>query len=169
MDTSQSIALLNQLHPKLRQIAIDAYNKAVQTTPTNVHPYIIETGRSFEESDHDYKLGRTIVNPDGKSAKKPMGNIISNAQAGTSWHNWYLALDFGLLINGKVSYNVDANWMKVVSIFEAVGFNSGLNFPHNFVDSPHLEHKMGQTISGLLAKYHAGDFMPAPNNIYINF
>jgi len=158
---------LNQLHPKLRNTAIACYNRAVQATPIGVHPYIVETYRSFQESDYDYQLGRTIVNPNGKSASKPMGDIVSNAKAGTSWHNWGLALDFGLLIDGRESYKVDEHWMTVVKIFEAAGFNSGLYFPEDIVDPPHLEHKMGQTINGLLAKYRAKQFIPGTN--YINF
>jgi peptidoglycan L-alanyl-D-glutamate endopeptidase CwlK len=158
---------LNQLHPKLRSIAIACYNKAVQQTPIGVHPIIIETYRSFDESNHLYELGRTKVNPDGKKPSKPYGNIVSNAQAGTSWHNWGLAIDFGLMRNGKPVYENDPQWMTVVKIFEAAGFNSGLYFPEDIIDPDHLEHKMGQTINGLLAKYKAKDFIPGTT--YVNF
>ncbi|MGZ4000142.1 MAG: M15 family metallopeptidase [Mucilaginibacter sp.] len=171
MERGQSISLLNLLHPKLRDKAIACYNQAVAKTPYNVHPYIIQTYRSIKESDHDYELGRTIVNPDGRSASKPMGDIISDAKGGTSWHNYGLALDFGLLYNGKPVYygdsaDVNKNWAIVVGIFEKAGFNWGHYFPH-LQDDPHLECKMGQTINGLLEKYHAGDFIEGTE--YINF
>jgi len=171
MDSTQSLALLQQLHPKLRDTATACYNKAVRDTPVGVHPYIIQTLRSFAESDRLYQLGRTVVNPDGKSAAKPMGNIVTKAKAGTSWHNYGLALDFGLLVNGVNKFYGDSAqindwWMIVVNIFDAEGFNWGHNFP-GLQDDPHLECKMGQTINGLLAKHNAGDFIPGTT--YVNF
>lgn len=87
----QSIARLKLLHPAIRYDALDAYSDAVQKTPRGIHPYITETLRTFERSDFLYSLGRTIVNPDGKSSKKPMGNIVTNAKAGQSYHNFGLA------------------------------------------------------------------------------
>lgn len=91
MPDLKSIARLQELHPKIRDKALDAYNEAVRFTPVGVHPFITEAFRSFEKSDHLYALGRTIVNPDGKSKDKPMGNIVSNAKAGQSYHNYGLA------------------------------------------------------------------------------
>lgn len=151
-----SIDKLNLLHPKLRDIAIACYNQACQATPKGVHPYIVQTYRTFAESTALYNQGRTTP-----------GEIVTNAKAGQSWHNWALALDFGLIINGKISYNVDDNWMIVVKIFEAKGFNWGGYFPKGFHDDPHLECKMGQTISGLMNKYEAKEFIPGTT--YINF
>jgi peptidoglycan L-alanyl-D-glutamate endopeptidase CwlK len=162
-----SITLLNQLHPKLRQKALQAYGAAVARTPVGVHPVINQTIRSFAESDHDYELGRTIVNPDGKSASKPMGNIISDAKGGSSWHNYGLALDFYLLINGRESWNVDANWMIVVNAFKEFGFNWGGEFPGDFKDYPHLECKLGQTLEGLLELHQKGKFIKGTQ--YVDF
>src|SRR5476651_425932 len=116
---------LNTLHPKLRADAITAYNEAVKETPAGVHPVIDECYRTFEGSDHFYSLGRTVKNPDGfDPIKKPMGDIVSDAKGGTSWHNFGLALDFHLVINGAdywpadyIAAAKDANWMTVVNIF----------------------------------------------------
>lgn len=158
METT-SIARLQLLHPKIRDKAIDAYHEAVNTTPAGIHPFITQTVRTFEESDHLYQLGRTIVNPDGKSAKKPMGNIVSNAKAGQSWHNYALGLDFVIQKNGKESWDVDANWMVVVNIFKAHGFTWGGDFSGSFKDYPHLENKLGYTLSQMQAKHAAKDFI----------
>jgi len=173
MDTA-SINLIRQVHPKWVPIALAAYLRAVDATPAGVHPVVECVGRSFEESQHDYDLGRTIKNPDGVDAEHPMGAIISYARPGHSWHNWFLALDFHLLINGKPYWPATAeeamankNWMIVVNIFKAVGFNWGGEFPDKFKDPPHLEHKMGQTIDALLAKRAARDFIPGTH--FINF
>lgn len=167
MEDTLSISKLQLLHPKLRDTATQAYREAVQATPAGVHPYIVETYRSFAESDHDYQLGRTIVNPDGKSPEQPMGDIISNAPGGHSWHNYGLALDFGLKINGTPSYDEDKNWMIVVNIFEKYGFNWGGDFAGKFKDGPHLECKMGQTINGLLQLHIENKLIP--NTPYVNF
>jgi peptidoglycan L-alanyl-D-glutamate endopeptidase CwlK len=160
-----SLTQIQTLHPALRPITIQGYNTAVKQTPAGIHPVIAEALRTFDRSTQLYRLGRDVVNPDGRSKVKPMGNIVSFAQAGLSWHNYGLAFDWYLLINGKPSYTVDANWMLVVKIFEDLGFNSGINFPTP--DEDHLENKMGQTLSGLLLKYHAAYFIPGTQ--YVNF
>ncbi len=146
---SASTDQIATLHPKLRDIALKAYNEAVQATPATVHPIITQGYRTFAESDKLYQQGRTTS-----------GEIVSNAKAGQSWHNYGLAVDFCLLVNGVESWDVDRNWMTVVNIFEKHGFNWGGLFSGNFKDYPHLEMKFGHTLSELLAKHNAGDFIP---------
>lgn len=87
----ESITRLKLLHPAIRNDALDAYSDAVQKTPNNIHPFITQTLRTFAESDYLYSLGRTVVNRSGKSSSKPFGNIVTNAQAGQSYHNYGLA------------------------------------------------------------------------------
>ncbi len=148
MDT-KSIARLQQLHPICRDKAIDAYNEACKATPAGVHPFIDQTYRTFEESDKLYQQGRTTP-----------GEIVSNAKAGQSWHNYGLALDFHLQVNDKDIWDQhNPNWMVVVNIFKAHGFNWGGEFPGTFKDYPHLEYKGGYTLAQLQAKHSAGDFI----------
>jgi hypothetical protein len=160
MTDNTSLGKLKQLHPKLRDIAIECYFKACTDTPANVHPVIDQTFRSFEESDKLYQQGRTTP-----------GEIVTNAKAGQSWHNFALALDFHLIENGKDVWPdnppKDENWMIVVNIFKETGFNWGGEFPGKFKDYPHLECKLGQTLNGLLTKYNAKDFIDGTQ--YINF
>ena len=66
-----SIQRLNQLHPRVREIALQAYNEAVKATPVGVHPFITQTLRTFEESDSLYAQGRTAP-----------GEIVTNAKGG---------------------------------------------------------------------------------------
>lgn len=147
MDTL-STEKLQLLHPKLRDIALQAYEEAVSATPVGVHPVIDQTYRTFAESDALYAQGRTTP-----------GSIVSNAKAGQSYHNYALALDFHLLINGKDSWDTDDNWMKVVDIFKSHGFTWGGDFAGNFKDYPHLENRFGYNWRDLLAKHDAGDFI----------
>lgn len=145
--------LIELLHPQVRESANAAYTLAVQKTPANVHPYISETLRTFTRSDYLYQLGRTIVNPDGRSKSKPLGNVVSNARAGQSYHNYGLALDFGLMINGKVSWNVDKNWLLVADIFMDHGFEWGGTW-QSIKDYPHVEMRFGHNWKELLLRHN---------------
>lgn len=142
-----SLDKLNLLHPKIRQSAIDAYNEAVQATPNGVHPVIDQTERTFAQSDALYAQGRTAP-----------GEIVTKAKAGQSYHNYAMALDFHLLVNGKDSWEVDHNWMTVVNIFKKHGFSWGGDFA-NFKDYPHLENRLGYNWRQLLEKYNEKDFI----------
>lgn len=143
---AKSMERLNELHPSIREAAIRAYTKACKITPVGVHPYITETYRSFKRSDELYAQGRT----------KP-GSIVSNARGGQSIHNYFLALDFVLMINGKMSWNVDDNWKKVVKCFEEEGFEWGGYW--KFKDYPHFQKTNGYSLKQIQEKYKNGDFM----------
>lgn len=143
----KSLERLQQLHPKIRDKAIDAYNEAVKVTPVGVHPYITQTMRTFAESDNLYAQGRT-----------KQGSIVTNAKAGQSYHNYGLALDFMLIINGKDSWTIDHNWMVVVNIFKAHGFVWGGDFK-SILDQPHFEMTFGNNWRTLLSKHNAKDFI----------
>jgi peptidoglycan L-alanyl-D-glutamate endopeptidase CwlK len=151
-----STAQIQTLHPKLRDIAQQAYNEAVQATPAGVHPVITQGYRTFAESDKIYQQGRTLPGP-----------IVSNAKAGQSWHNYGLAIDFVLMVNGNEKWDVDHNWLTVVNIFKSHGFNWGGDFPGSFKDYPHLEMKMGHTLTELLALHQANKFIPGTTYVQI--
>lgn len=154
MTDTVSLQRLAQLHPAIRQDAIDAYNEAVRTTPVGVHPYITQTVRSFKESDDLYQQGRT----------KP-GQIVTNAKAGQSLHNYGLALDFCLQINGKMVWDQKTpNWMIVVNCFKKRGFSWGGDW--RFKDYPHLQKTNGYKWQQLLALYKQNRFIPGET--YIN-
>ena len=107
-----SISRIEQLHPKLRDVALEAYKESVKITPIGIHPFITETLRSFEESDALYQQGRT----------KP-GQIVTNAKAGSSYHNYGLALDFVIQEDGHSRWDVNENWMAVVNALKKEGLN----------------------------------------------
>lgn len=143
-----SIERLQLLHPEIRDKAIDAYIEAVRVTHGGVHPFITQTLRTFAESDALYAKGRT----------KP-GSVVTNAKAGQSYHNYGLAIDFMLQINGKDSWVVDHNWMVVVNVFKQHGFTWGGDFK-SILDQPHFEMTLGHNWRELLVKHNAGDFIP---------
>lgn len=151
-----SLAQIQTLHPKLRDTALLAYNEAVKATPVGVHPVITQGLRTFAQSDALYQQGRTTP-----------GSIVTNAPAGASYHNYGLAVDFVLMINGKQSWNVDANWMTVVNIFKNQGFTWGGDFAGSFKDYPHFEQKFGYNWRDLLALHNAGTFIPGTTYVQI--
>jgi peptidoglycan LD-endopeptidase CwlK len=140
-----SLDRLKLLHPSIRGDAIQAYTEAVKQTHTGVHPFITQTRRTFEEQAHLYAQGRTAP-----------GQIVTYAKPGQSYHNWDLALDFVLLIGGKMIWKVDENWMKVVNIFKAHGFEAGIDWAGKKKDAPHFEKRFGHHWSELMALKEAG-------------
>ncbi|MFA6087418.1 M15 family metallopeptidase [Mucilaginibacter sp.] len=154
METT-SIKRLGTLHPAIRDKAIEAYYEAVKLTPIGVHPFITQTTRTFAESDALYAKGRT----------KP-GSIVTNARAGQSYHNYSLALDFMLQIDGKDSWVVDKNWIVVVNVFKSHGFKAGIDFK-SFPDAPHFEMTFGLNWREMLRRHNAKEFIEGTNYIKI--
>lgn len=139
-----SIERIKKLHPKVRDKFMAAYLEAVRVTPVGVHPFITQGMRTFAESDALYAQGRT----------KP-GNIVTNAKAGQSYHNYGLAVDFVNQVNGVAKWTVDDNWMKVVAVFKKHGFSWGGDWK-SIKDYPHFEMSLGYSVSQLLALHKAG-------------
>lgn len=140
-----SIDRINTTHPKVRDLFLKAYQEAVRVTPVGVHPFITEGLRSFQRSDELYAQGRT----------KP-GPIVTNAKGGSSYHNYGLAVDFCLQIDGKTSWIVDKNWMKVVGVFKKYGFKWGGDPNFGIYDAPHFEMTFGYKWKKLLELKNAG-------------
>lgn len=138
-----SIQRLNLLHPLIREEAIKAYKEAVALTPVGVHPVIVQTLRTFEEQDALYQKGRT----------RP-GAKVTNAKPGSSFHQYGLAIDFCLEVNGKLKWEVNKDWLTVVECFKKYGFTWGGDWK-TFKDFPHLEKTFGFTWKQLLALYKA--------------
>lgn len=143
MDTI-SLARLNLLHPLIREDAIKAYNEAVEKTPVGVHPVIVQTLRTFEEQDLLYQKGRTRPGPK-----------VTNAKPGSSFHQYGLAIDFCLQVNGKLKWEVNKDWMTVVECFKKYDFYWGGDWK-SFKDYPHVEKSFGYTWKELLSIYKAG-------------
>lgn len=131
------------VHP----IVLDQKNKLVaQTRELGIKIIITDGYRSNEEQERLYKQGR--------SAK---GDIVTNARAGESMHNYGLAIDFALRLNdGSVIWDLEydgngngkSDWMEVVAVAKDLGFQWGGDWT-NFPDYPHLQMDFGLTIKEL--------------------
>jgi len=102
--------------------------------------------RTNAEQDALYAIGRT----------KP-GKIVTNARSGDSYHNYGLAVDICLIIDGKVAswdmrtdFDADgiADWMEAVKVFKAYGWEWGGDWKR-FPDAPHFQKTFGKSIAEL--------------------
>lgn len=151
-----SLDRAKKLHPKVSQEVIDTIIEIEKGFPPNLAVRIVQGLRTIEEQNALYAQGRT----------KP-GAKVTNAKGGKSYHNYGLAIDFVILINGKeISWDLKADrdkdgtseWDEVRKAFEAKGWKWGGTF-RTFKDYPHLEKSFGYSTSQLLAKYKSGKYV----------
>lgn len=155
MRDTHSIPLLLEFHPKVRKDFQDFIEECEQEY--NITIRLMSVYRSMDQQEKIYAVGRTVKG-ENVTDKNSMGDIISNAKPGSSWHNFNLACDLGIVLaNGAISYNFD--YMKFANIGQQWGISWGGNFPGSFKDPDHFEEQCGQTLHGLLALYNAGKFM----------
>jgi peptidoglycan LD-endopeptidase CwlK len=139
----QAVSLPTSLNPivkeKSSQLIQQAAKKGIVVVITNGF-------RSFEDQKRLYQQGRTTS-----------GNIVTNAKAGESYHNYGLAIDFALKTpTGNVIWdrqydgnrNGKADWTEVVEISKSLGFKWGGDWA-KFKDYPHLQMDFGLTIADL--------------------
>lgn len=143
MKDQTSIQRIAQLHPDVREgfqnFITDAENAL------NITIRIVQGLRTFAEQDALYAQGRT----------KP-GNIVTYSPAGTSYHNYGLAVDVVPIDEtGKMNWNYD--FKKLVPFAEKYGITWGGNFPHPDLD--HFENKKGFNWRDLLHKRQINDFI----------
>lgn len=164
-----SIARVNLLHPAVRQEVITLIDQIEKDLPCSIAVRIVQGLRTIDEQNALYAQGRT----------KP-GKIVTNAKGGSSYHNYGLAIDFAILVdrdgNGtfdEVSWDIKkdndkdgtADWLEVVKVFEAAGWEWGGKFS-SLKDYPHLQKTFGYKWQALIAKYNKKDFIPGTR--YVN-
>ncbi|MEJ9216554.1 M15 family metallopeptidase [Aneurinibacillus thermoaerophilus] len=132
------------LHPVVAQRGWEVVFEAWQR---GIYVLITQGYRSIAEQNELYAQGRT----------KP-GKIVTNAKGGTSYHNYGLALDFALYtpdgkqvvwdMNTDFNQNHQKDWMEVVQMFKARGFEWGGDW-RSFKDYPHVQMTFGFSIAQL--------------------
>lgn len=147
-----SLVLIEKLHPAVREHARAAFIEANAALTGRAQLIITSTARDFNEQQKLYDQGRTTP-----------GQKVTNAKPGQSIHNYYLALDGALLIDGKKldwDFKKDwdgdkqSDWMEVVLIFKKHGFKWGGDWV-SFKDLPHFEMTFGKGWRDLLALHNA--------------
>ena len=131
MDTTTQNRIA-KLHPSVREEVTKIIQECDTALTGRAKVRITQGLRTFKEQEELYALGRTKVNPVGKTPKKPMGNKVTNAKAGQSIHNYGFAVDICLIIDGKTAswdttkdWDNDqvADWYECVKIFAKHGWN----------------------------------------------
>lgn len=160
-----SLQRIEKLHPKIRQEVLDLYNEANNKLGKKVMLRIVQGFRSFEEQ---HKL----------FMQKPK---VTNADAGMSYHNYGISIDFCLLHDPKgdgnyteVSWDIkmdydgdkQSDWLKVVDTFKGAGYSWGGDW-QNFKDYPHLEKTFGKSTHQLLQMYNSGATFVQDGNKYV--
>ncbi|MBN2664518.1 MAG: M15 family metallopeptidase, partial [Bacteroidales bacterium] len=127
---------IKQLHPKLRFKARKFISNAKRK---GYDLRITESLRTFDRQNNLYAQGRTTS-----------GQIVTNAKAGSSFHNYGLAID---VVDRKNGYNT--NWAEIGKIGKKAGFTWGGDW-QGFTDRPHFQIDLGYKISELLQLYNSG-------------
>ncbi|WP_312991526.1 M15 family metallopeptidase [Chryseobacterium flavum] len=126
------------LHPVVRDEMRNIIQECNLALTGKAKVRITQGLRSFEEQERLYAIGRLT------SGKK-----LTNARAGQSLHNYGLAVDICLIIDGKTAswdtakdWDNDkvADWYECVQIFARHGWNWGGNWK-TYKDLPHFEKK----------------------------
>jgi len=105
--------------------------------------FVTSGGRGKAEQNALYALGRTVKNPTGACAKKPLGNIVTNAKFGQSAHSFMIGIDVTHDLDGNGDNGLQPDWnlpnYKILAEEAAkVGLESGVNWT-SFPDAPHLQ------------------------------
>lgn len=136
------------LHPKVRAEVSEIYTEICERLTGNAVCRFTQTLRTIAEQDALYAQGRT----------KP-GKRVTNARGGQSYHNYGLAIDFALIVDGKaLSYDMAkdfdcdglADWMEVVEVFRQFGWEWG-GLWSTIKDYPHFQKTFGYSVRELLA------------------
>jgi len=157
MDTI-TLARIELLHPKLRTEAREIYIAIYNALKGRAAVRFTHTLRTIAEQDALYAQGRT----------KP-GKIVTNAKGGKSYHNYGLAIDICLILDGKeASWDITkdfdkdgiSDWMEAVAIFKLRGWEWGGDFK-SFKDAPHFQKTFGFTTVKLKTMLKGSGY-PAP-------
>ena len=141
-----SLVRIELMHPRLRaevKRLFNYINNEILKGRAKVR--ITQTLRTNKEQNDLFALGRTAP-----------GKIVTFARGGDSFHNYGLAFDICLIIDGKeaswdtkADYDKDgvADWMEVVQVFKVHGWTWGGDW--KFSDMPHFQKTFGRTIADL--------------------
>lgn len=129
---------MGAVDPKVKALAIELIKRAYHE---GINVQITSGLRTYTEQDRLYAQGRT----------RP-GNIVTNAKAGQSIHNFGLAIDY-VLVNedgSKAIWSVTSEWRRVAAIGKQLGFQWGGDWS-SFRDYPHLDMQRGLSLAQLRA------------------
>lgn len=142
------------IHPKIKFEVVELYKEICNALKNDVICRFTHTFRSIDEQNALYKKGRSIK-----------GQIVTNAKGGQSYHNYGLAIDICLIVNGKATWergqdfdkDGQPDFMEVVGLFKKYGWSWGGDF-RTFKDFPHFEKTFGYSCKDLAKKPRIGNY-----------
>jgi len=152
-----SVSRIQLLHPAVRV----RFQKFIETCEDtlDITLRIVQGLRTFDEQAAIYAQGRTTP-----------GKIVSNAKAGSSYHNYGLAIDIAQLDRGQVNWKFDYGKLQKIArdmdiVWGADWDNDGKtkaqgDKDEHLVDMPHFQISFGYTWQTLLTIYNAHGFLP---------
>ena len=124
---------LNDLHPKVKTLC-EQFIASCDSIGIDV--IITSTYRDLESQSALYAQGRTTK-----------GDIVTNAKAGQSFHNYRVAFDFVPIIGGKCIWNDISLFTKCGRIAEALGLEWAGSWSGKFKEYAHCQFSGGLTLS----------------------
>lgn len=161
---SVTVARIEKMHPKIRSEVVEIYDQICKALTGRAFCRFSYTLRTFAEQNELYAIGRTVKGNNPRPAV-PMGDKVTNAQGGQSYHNYGLALDIVLIVDGKEAswdmvkdFDGDgiADWMEVVNIFTRYGWEWGGNWAGKLHDGPHFQKTLGKSVKDLQQLHATG-------------
>lgn len=154
---NRSVRNMGDIDSRIRDMTIEMIKRAYHE---GINVQISSGLRTNDEQNRLYAKGRTAP-----------GNIVTNARAGQSAHNYGLAVDYFLTNhNGtEAVWAINAQWKRVAVIAKSMGFTWGGDWA-SFPDASHLEYTKGLTLkdlqSGRRPSFH---HVPAVEKTWLEF
>ncbi len=120
----RSEKVIATLHPRLQPIARQFVKDAAEA---GIDARLISGTRTAQEQNALFAQGRTVP-----------GKIVTHAQAWQSNHNFKIAFDAGVFVNG-IYQDESPLYLKLVPIGKALGLFAGADWSGNTEDDPHYE------------------------------
>lgn len=133
---------IKTLHPQLWGAASELINRA--EAELGIQLRVTDATRTFARQTELYAQGRTAP-----------GNIVTNAEAGESYHNYAMAIDVVEIRNGVAIWDNDL-WDEIGEIGEDIGWEWGGSW-FSFNDKPHFQWTFGYDTDELLALFPDGN------------
>ena len=105
------------------------------------------TFRSSAEQDELYKVGRTVKG-ENANTKKPMGDTVTNAHGGDSFHQWRCAWDAVPLVFGKPAWGRKDLYAQMGEIAKDFGIQWAGNWT-TFKETAHFQYTGGLSLADL--------------------
>lgn len=147
MQDKVTLERIELLDPRIREEAKQIYAEICERLKGRAMVRFTRTFTTNADQEKLYAIGRTIK-----------GAIVTNARGGDSYHNYRLAIDVCLILDGKeaswdtkTDFDKDgiSDWAEIVAIFKRYGWEWGGDW--HFKDMPHFQKTLGLSIQQLKA------------------